>query len=100
MIERPKMFWEKLIARPSLVTILGIFIIGVGTVYSLWYREGRDFWFAGNLFGTKDEKGTIKPLGSHETISVEFTPPEKLRPAEIGVLMDERADTRDVVATL
>ena len=31
---------------------------------------------------------------------MEFTPPENLRPAEIGVLMDERADTLDITATI
>src|SRR5258708_32277684 len=48
-----------------------------------------------------------KPLMAHETIVVEFTPPEldgstkrRLRPAEIGVLLDERADTLDVSATI
>ncbi|MGI8419178.1 MAG: DUF2207 domain-containing protein [Candidatus Levyibacteriota bacterium] len=96
----PKTFLQQLIAWQSLVTIVGIFLLGVAGIMSVWYRYGRDFWLAGQLFGTKDEKGKAKPVGAHETISVEFTPPENLRPAELGVLMDERADTLDVVATM
>jgi uncharacterized membrane protein len=96
----PLTFWEKLIEWPINAPFVSIVLAGIITLGVLWYKYGRDYWFAGNLFGTKDQKGKVKPVGANETISVEFTPPEKLRPAEIGVLMDERADTLDVVATI
>jgi len=96
----PKTYWQKLIEVPSLAVSFLIVFLGLGYISFRWYRYGRDYWFAGVLFGTKDQKGKVKPIGAHETISVEFTPPEKLRPAEIGVLMDERADTLDVTSTL
>ena len=96
----PKTFFERLVAFPSVMLFLSIVLSGAAIVFYLWYRFGRDYWFVGMLFGTKEQKGKAKPVGAHETISVEFTPPEKLRPAEIGVLMDERADTLDVVATI
>ncbi len=113
-IERPKSFWEKLISWPSLVT-LGIAVVsGIGTIYYLWNKNGRDYWFGQGVFGSprvdanagrgeagkKGDGGTVKPHIAHETTVVEFTPPEKLRPAEIGVLMDEKADTLDVVSTI
>jgi len=46
-----------------------------------------------------------KPLFARETIVVEYQPPDvgrgrRLRPAEIGVLMDEQADTLDASATI
>ena len=96
----PKTYWEKITAWQSVLAILGIALVGMIFIVYRWYRYGRDYWFAGNLFGTKDQKGKIKPIGAYETISVEFVPPGKLRPAEIGVLIDERADTRDVTATI
>ncbi|HVA96134.1 MAG TPA: DUF2207 domain-containing protein [Candidatus Acidoferrales bacterium] len=96
----PKTFLEKFIEWPSIMIFISTVLIGIGVIGYLWYRYGRDFWFAGILFGTKDQQGKAKPIGAQETTSVEFTPPEKLRPAEIGVLMDERADTLDVVATI
>ena len=99
-VQRPKSFGEKLVAWPSLVTLFIVLLCSLGVVMFVWFRSGRDFWFAGNIFGTKTDKGKKKPIGAHETISVEFLPPEKLRPAEIGVLLDERADTLDVVATI
>lgn len=35
-----------------------------------------------------------------EVVMAEYFPPEKLRPAEVGTLIDERADTLDVSATI
>jgi uncharacterized membrane protein len=43
---------------------------------------------------------TVKPWGARETIVAEFTPPEQLPPAMLGVLKDERADTLDVTSTI
>lgn len=76
------------ISQQSLLRILGGIgianIVGVFLVLLLWWKKGRD----------------LKPLGTHETIVVEYTPPEKLKPAELGVLVDERADTLDITATI
>lgn len=99
-VERPKEFWEKFIEWPSLMTLAIGLIAGIGTIFFLWNKYGRDYWFAQNIFGKRDDLGIKKPIGAHETITVEFTPPERLRPAEIGVLMDETAHTHDVVATI
>lgn len=99
-VERPKSLWEQFIEWPSLTTLLAVLGAGVVTVFYRWHKYGRDYWFGQNIFGKKNEQGVLKPIGGHETITVEFTSPEKLRPAEIGVLMDERADTTDVVATI
>lgn len=96
----PPSYWEELFIWPSVLPLGAIIFIGIGFIFSLWYRYGRDYWFVDVLFGTKKQKGKVKSIGAHETISVEITPPENLRPAEIGVLMDERADTLDVIATI
>lgn len=99
-VPRPLSFWEKFISWPSQITLLFSILFGCGTVFFIWYKNGRDYWHSTNLFAKKSDDGVVKPMGGHETVVVEFSPPEKLRPAEIGVLMDERADTRDVVATI
>ena len=94
---------------------VGVMLIGILAVLvaiaRLWWVQGRDRWL-GNMFYMNETPSapgaeTVKPLMAHETIVVEFTPPEldgmqkrRLRPAEIGVLLDERADTLDVSATI
>ena len=54
---------------------------GLVLVFWRWYTAGRD-----------DRE--------HQTIVPEYEPPGKLRPAQIGLLVDERADTLDVTATI
>jgi uncharacterized membrane protein YgcG len=61
----------------ALVAMIG----GLGLVARHWWTAGRD-----------DRE--------HETIVAEYEPPEKIRPAQAGLLMDESADTKDVTATI
>ena len=56
-------------------------IAGLALVFWRWWTVGRD----------DPDRVTIVP---------EYEPPDKLRPAQIGVLIDERADTLDVTATI
>ncbi len=61
----------------ALLVMLG----GLGLVARHWWTAGRD-----------DRE--------HETIVAEYEPPEKVRPAQAGLLIDESADTKDVTATI
>ena len=61
----------------ALAAMLG----GLGLVIRQWWTAGRD------------ER-------EHETIVAEYEPPEKVRPAQAGLLVDESADTKDVTATI
>lgn len=99
-IERPKTFGEKLLEPESVLLFLFAFLSGIVGVVLIWWRNGRDFaWNKKQLFDP-DAKSYVRPMGTYEPIIVEYEPPEKLRPAEIGVLMDERADTLDITATI
>jgi uncharacterized membrane protein YgcG len=89
------------------VAALLVVVAGLGFLLWRWYRFGRDrYWPRVPLPGERsDREGKklpekILPLGYRLPVSVEYEPPDRLRPAEIGVLMDERADTLDVVATI
>jgi hypothetical protein len=71
-----------------------------------WWVAGRDRWYGDQYYLSRDEPpADRKPLFARETVVVEYQPPEvedgrRLRPAEIGLLLDERADTLDVSATI
>jgi len=80
--DRPRELAEFFEVTP-LWLALAVFVAvgGVFAVFWRWYTAGRD------------ER-------EHQTIVPEFEPPEKARPAEIGVLVDESADTLDVTATI
>ncbi len=96
--EPPKTVWSD-IGNPVILALsLGVFLIGVFLIIRLWLRKGRDFWFGRNyLLGSK---AALSPVGAKETVVVEYSPPENLRPAELAALIDEKADTLDVTATI
>ena len=96
--EPPKTVWSDIKNPINLSIALGAFLIGVFLIIRLWLRKGRDFWFGRNyLLGSKSG---VSPIGARETVVVEYSPPEKLRPAELTALIDEKADTLDVTATI
>lgn len=84
----------------SLIFIAVLIIFGVIPLIYYWYKNGRDYWFRDNLFGTKDETGSVKPILSNKAIVVEYMPPDNLRPAEIGVVENERVSVNDITATI
>ena len=51
-------------------------------LYYRWYKYGRD------------------PKATHPTIMPEYDPPNGLRPAEIGTLIDDSADMVDITSTI
>ncbi len=66
----------------------------------IWWRHGRDRRYKSLYYLTNDPAEGTKPLFAHRDVVVEYTPPEDLRPAEMGLVLDERADTLDVTATI
>jgi uncharacterized membrane protein YgcG len=81
----------------SSVLMLAGVLAGFGT---LWWREGRDRRYVSQYYLTTSTEEEILPLFGSETSGVEFEPPGALRPAQIGLLLDERADVRDLTATI
>lgn len=83
--------WDPgVVERPGLVDrtawfldnngILLLPLLAGGLMFWLWYRRGRD-----------PTPGSVAPR---------YEPPEGLTPAEVGVLVDDRPDVRDLTATL
>lgn len=95
-----KSLGERLLSFSSLVTLLITMGLGVGAIIWHWYRNGRDYIFSNQNVYEKNKKEQTAPFGHRHVVVVEFTPPQGLRPAEIGVIADEKADTLDVTATI
>ncbi len=60
--------------------MLGTSLIVFGIMFGLWFVRGRD--------------------PRRRPIAPQYAPPEELTPAEIGTLLDNSADIRDITATL
>lgn len=69
-------------------------VLAFGYVARLLWRTGRDRKIDGT--SPDDRRG----LGEDDESPVVFRPPGGARPAQVGVLVDERADALDVTATI
>ena len=83
----------------ALVLLPGLAAVGwlVGT-------RGRDRRYAGLTPGIVDPTSAAAdepvPLVGAGAVAVRFTPPEGLRPGQVGTLLDEQANLLDVTATI
>lgn len=98
--DSPKTFAETFYTPVTLISFLSVLVIGIFLVLKLWWLKGRDYYYQRKSLHDPNQKEKVMPLGAYETIGAEYEPPLDLRPAEIGVIMDERADTLDVSATI
>ena len=95
---------------PLTVTLFVLLtVLGVGLVAWNWWMHGRDRAYLTQHYlasapsaasGTSGEPQRTLPLLASETLVVEFGPPQNMRPAELGLILDESADTKDVTATI
>ncbi|MGH2633362.1 MAG: DUF2207 domain-containing protein, partial [Tepidiformaceae bacterium] len=67
---------------------------------ALWWRNGRDRRYKTLYYLTNDPREGTAPLFGHTDVVVEYLPPDGLRPAQMGLILDERADPLDVTATI
>jgi uncharacterized membrane protein YgcG len=81
-----------------MVAAFGGVVLALG---GLWWKIGRDRQaVALHQAGHDAAPENRVPLFGATPIGVEFQPPDNIRPAQMGLLVDERADTLDVTATI
>ena len=80
--DRPREFAQFFELTPIWLALAAFVVIaGLFLVFWRWWTAGRD----------QPERVTLVP---------EYEPPDKARPAQLGVIVDERADTLDVTASI
>jgi type II secretory pathway pseudopilin PulG len=77
-----------------------IAIGGIGMIAWNWWVHGRDRAYLTQYYLTNDLRQRTLPLFHHDPEVVEFEPPQKMRPAQLGLILDEKADPKDVTATI
>ncbi|MER3405687.1 MAG: hypothetical protein C4289_11455 [Chloroflexota bacterium] len=101
LVARPRPFTRYFDLTP--VTIGGslmVLAVVTGALVWSWWTFGRDRRYTTLYYLSDNPSEETRPLLASDPIVVEFTPPEEIRPAQIGVLLDERADTLDCTATI
>lgn len=79
---------------------IAVLLAVLGSLGWSWWRFGRDRRFTTNYYLSDNPAEETRPLLSSDPIVVEYKPPDNLRPAQLGLILDESADTLDVVATI
>jgi hypothetical protein len=92
-------------ATPASAGGAGLALLAVGAgVGTLAYRKGRDRQAVGSAvdvaFANDRGPSMRRPLFEKQIAPVQFEPPEGVPPGLFGTLVDERADVRDVSATI
>jgi uncharacterized membrane protein YgcG len=98
---KPRTFLEFFSVEP--VTVAGavlLFLLGAAWLGRMVWRRGRDMEYASAYYSTKDPTERVRPLFRPQAIVPEYQPPDNLRPAQLGLILDESADTKDVTATI
>ncbi|MEX1061539.1 MAG: DUF2207 domain-containing protein [Patescibacteria group bacterium] len=90
-------YWDEFL-RPYWLAFGSLFALFL--VVRAWWRHGRDLWYKTNVVDNPDAQEGIKPLFARQTVVAEFEPPLNLKPAEVGTLVDERVDIRDISSTI
>ena len=77
-------------------------IIPVSTMTYLWFTKGRDKkYLTENVFYEPDGKATKNvPLFHRPHLPLVYSPIDSLTPAEVGTIIDEKVDTKDIVAEI
>jgi uncharacterized membrane protein YgcG len=105
LVERWSIVRAFAVTPPTAGGAAGVLVLGIGAFTWLVWRRGRDRRFAGSqvdqVIGNPGGPQEPVPLFDADSSGpVEFAPPEGIRPGQIGTLVDERADTLDVTATI
>ncbi len=102
LVDKPKNAFQQYFEFTPL-TIIGtavVFVLGLMFFAYNWWRRGRDRAYTSVYYLTNDTTEQTRPLFHRDQVVVEYTPPDELRPAQMGLLLDERADTKDATATI
>ncbi len=95
----PSRFFET-VNEVTLSTSALVLVAGLGFLGWNWWTRGRDRRYTTIYYLTDNPAEEIRPLFARYPMVVEFQPPEHLKPAQMGLILDERADTKDVTATI
>ncbi|HET7338576.1 MAG TPA: DUF2207 domain-containing protein [Candidatus Dormibacteraeota bacterium] len=81
---------------------LGLLLLaaGIALIGWFWWLHGRDREYLTQYYLTNDPRDEAIPPFHRDPVVVEFGPPQDLRPAVLGLILDESADTKDVTGTI
>lgn len=101
LVRKPRGLFEFFELTPFVgsVAFFGVLLVAGGIGF-LWWEIGRDRHSIALHTQTPGAPEERVPLFGARPVGVEFEPPDRIRPGQMGLLVDERVDTLDVTATI
>ena len=75
-------------------------IIPITLIFLIWFKRGRDKRFLSDNVYVKGTKQKTTDLFSRPHLPMVYSPIKGLTPSQIGTIIDEKVDTKDVVAEI
>ena len=77
-------------------------LIPLAILFVFWYTRGRDKRYASDnvYYKPDDNKIITNPLFAREHLPLVYSPIQGLTPAQVGTIIDEKVDIRDIVAEI
>src|SRR5438477_1742226 len=97
----PRTFTEYFSITPGILAlaVLGS-IVAIAFAVTNWWRRGRDRVYTSIYYLSHNPDETTRSIFYRAPVVVEYKPPDAVRPAEAGVLLDEHVDQKDITATI
>ncbi len=103
IIDRPRPPEPFALTPATLGVSVPILLLGSFWIIRRVTQRGRDQQYLGltpGLTPVSGQDAAVGPADRRAPVAVQFHPPPGVRPGEMGTLTDERADPRDVTATI
>ena len=106
LIDEKASLRRALIGSPLAIPLAVVLLLGGGALLGwLGWRQGRDRAARGGITSHGEVDHTApgerrRGLFEPRLVPVEYRPPDELRPAQLGLIIDERVDAVDVTATV
>ncbi len=86
----------------TILLFLAVLAAGLGLLGRYWWLHARDRQYTTAYYTNHDLNAPdeLAPAFGHRPVVPEFGPPDNLRPGQLGLILDESADTKDVTASI
>lgn len=77
-------------------------LLPLGIIFLAWYKKGRDLKYLSDNIYIKNETNRTKTVSlfEREHLPLVYSPIQGLTPAQVGTIIDEKVDTKDIVAEI
>ncbi len=98
----PINFFEENLYKILLIISYAVSLIPITFMFLSWLKKGRDKKYQSDNIYTNQENSAQEtvPLFNRPHLPLSYTPINGLTPSEVGAIIDEKVDTKDIIAEI